>query len=165
MNKLTKILLAVVLVLLVVAIVIGGIVLYYQVNDSDKQQGTSGNVDSSATEWDDGLSAPSEIEGRILVPGYSAAKMEAGSTVLKLRIGNPEENNCYLKATLKLEDGTVLFESDLIEPGKGFDEITLTQTLEVGTYNAVVHYQGFSMDEEPQTLNSCDSAFTLNVTE
>ena len=41
--------------------------------------------------------------------GYSGAEMKAGDTTLSLRIGNPEENTCYLQATLQLEDGTVLY--------------------------------------------------------
>lgn len=100
-----------------------------------------------------------------MIPGYSMAQMKAGDTVLALRVGNPAENTCYLKATLKLEDGTVLYESDLLEPGTGFEELTLTQTLEAGSYDAMVHYQGYSMDDPETPLNSCDSAFPLNVIE
>lgn len=155
----------IIIVLLILLIGVGGYLIFNQISGKSKVEGTSGHVDGEASEWDDGLSAPSEIEGRILVPGYSGAKMAVGDTTLKLRIGNPAENTCYLQATLQLEDGTVLYESGLIEPGKGFDEITLTQSLEAGEYDAYVHYQGYSMDEEPQILNSCDSAFTLVVTE
>lgn len=154
-----------ILILLILLVLIGGYLICSQMGKDKTYQGTSGSVDAQATEWDDGLSAPSEIEGRILVPGYSGAKLQAGSKTLALRIGNPAENTCYLQATLQLEDGTVLYESGLIEPGKGFDEIELLQSLDAGTYEAFVHYQGYSMEEEPKILNSCDSAFTLTVTE
>lgn len=153
-----------ILVLLILLISIGGYLLCDHFNEK-KNMGISGNIDGQASEWDDGLSAPSEIEGRILIPGYSGASMKAGSMTLALRIGNPAENTCYLQATLQLEDGTVLYESGLIEPGKGFDEIELTRSLDAGTYKALVHYQGYSLEEEPEMLNSCDSAFTLTVTE
>ena len=89
--------------------------------------------------------------------------MQAGDRTLKLSIGNPAENTCYLKATLMLEDGTVLYESGLLEPGKGMEEIELNQTLEAGTYEAMVRYQGYSMDESQSELNSSDSGFTLTV--
>lgn len=125
--------------------------------------GTSANIDANASEWDHGLSAPTDMEHQIFVPGYSGAKMKSGDTTLNLRIGNPSENTCYLQATLQLEDGTILYESGLIEPGKGFNKIELTQTLTSGEYKAFVHYQGYSMEEEPEILNSCDSAFTLTV--
>lgn len=155
----------IIIVLLVLLVGVGGYLIWGQDSDGANAQGKAGKVDAAATDWDDGLNKPSEIEGRILVPGYSGAKLQAGSDTLALRIGNPAENTCYLQATLMLEDGTVLYESGLIEPGKGFDEIKLTQTLEAGTYNAYVHYQGYSLDDEKQALNSCDSAFTLTVTE
>ncbi len=153
-----------IVILLIALISIGGYLLYSHLNEK-KNLGNSGNVDGQATEWDDGLNAPSEIEGRILIPGYSGASMQEGSKTLEIRIGNPKENNCYLQASFQLEDGTVLYESGLIEPGKGFDEIELTQSLDAGTYEAFIHYQGYSLEDEPELLNSCDSAFTLTVTE
>lgn len=131
----------------------------------EEQTGGNASVDPNASAWDDGIDAgETEITDNILVPGYSGAEMKAGDTVLKLRIGNPEENTCYLQATLQLEDGTVLYESGLLEPGMGFEQVELNQMLEAGTYEALVHYQGYSMDEEQSQLNGVDSAFTLTVT-
>jgi len=161
-KKKTYRLLIILLTLLLIA-VIG--VLIYIIQSEKTIPGSSAHVDSQAAEWDDGIDNDSEIEGRILVPGYSGAKMKSGDTKLALRIGNPKENTCYLQATLQLKDGTVLYESGLIEPGMGYDEVELSQTLEVGEYEAFVHYQGYSMDEEKEILNSCDSAFVLKVTE
>ena len=160
-NSTFKIL-VVLLLLLILAL---GAFLAYQVMNNDEVSGSSAYVAEDTSEWDDGIEQETEITGRILVPGYSGAKMKAGDKVLALRIGNPKENTCYLKATLQLEDGTVLYESELIEPGKGYDSIELIQTLEVGEYEAFVHYQGYSMDENREQLNSCDSAFILKVTE
>ena len=154
------------LVLLLLMLILAlGAFLAYQVMNKDRASGISAHVDEDASEWDDGIEQDSEIQGRILVPGYSGAKMKAGDKVLALRIGNPAENTCYLKATLQLEDGTVLYESGLIEPGKGYDSIELNQSLETGEYDAFVHYQGYSMGENQEQLNSCDSAFVLKVTE
>lgn len=156
---------ALIISLLVLIIVIGIVLVFLLMKKNETPAGTNGHIDGAASEWDDNLNAPSEIEGRILVPGYNGAKMKTGDATLTLRIGNPSENNCYLQATLQLEDGTVLFESGLLEPGKGYEEVELNQTLEPGSYDAMVHYQGYSMDEEPEMLNSCDSAFVLTVTE
>lgn len=127
--------------------------------------GGSAYVDPDASAWDDGLDGPEKIEEKILIPGYSGAQMGAGDKKLRLSIGNPEENSCYLKATLQLEDGTVLYESGLLEPGKGVQEIPLEQSLEAGVYQALVHYQGYTMEDEPKELNSSDSALTLTVIE
>lgn len=152
-----------VIILLILILGVGVFILFQLLND-DGIIGSSAHIDENATEWDDEIDTEGDIEGRILVPGYSGAKIKAGETTLALRIGNPAENTCYLQATLQLEDGTVLYESGLIEPGKGYDTIELNQSLEEGEYNAVVHYQGYSMDEGQEKLNSCDSAFVLKVT-
>ncbi len=121
-------------------------------------------VDTNAVDWDDGIEDDtSDTAESMVIPGYNGAQMTAGDTVLELSIGNPAENTCYLQATLELEDGTVLYESGLLEPGTGYEEIELEQTLEAGTYEAVVHYQGYTMEDEPTALNSCDSALTLTV--
>lgn len=158
-RKCMIVLLIILIILLIVAI---GIWVYqHYIMRPDNEGGTY--IEPNASSWDDGLDNSGEIEGRILVPGYSGAQMNEGDTKLSLRIGNPEENTCYLKATLQLEDGTVLYESGLIEPGKGFEEIELNRTLGAGSYEAVVHFQGYTMDDEPKELNSSDSAFTLTV--
>ena len=131
---------------------------------SDGDETGSAYVDTNAVDWDDGIEDDdSDTAESMVIPGYSGAQMSAGDTVLELSIGNPAENTCYLQARLELEDGTVLYESGLLEPGTGYEEIELEQTLEAGTYEAVVHYQGYTMEDEPTALNSCDSALTLTV--
>lgn len=154
------------LVLLIVILIAGIAAAVNFSRQKDPETGGNAYVDADASAWDDGIDTeePREITENILVPGYSGAEMKAGDTTLSLRIGNPEENTCYLQATLQLEDGTVLYESGLLEPGTGFEQIELNQTLEAGTYEALVHYQGYSMDEERSELNASDSAFTLTVT-
>ena len=154
------------LVLLIVILIAGIAAAVYFSRQKDRETGGNAYLDADASAWDDGIDTeePREITENILVPGYSGAEMKAGDTTLSLRIGNPEENTCYLQATLQLEDGTVLYESGLLEPGTGFEQIELNQTLEAGTYEALVHYQGYSIDEERSELNASDSAFTLTVT-
>lgn len=152
-------------IIVVLAILLAGTACVIYFISMKKDVNSSAYLDPNASDWDDEIdSSDEETQGKILVPGYTGAKMQAGDTVLKIRIGNPGENTCYLKATVQLEDGTVLYESGLLEPGTGLEEIQLQQTLEAGTYDAVVHYQGYTMDEKQDELNSCDSAFTLTVT-
>lgn len=154
----------VILVLLVAALAgVTGYFIYDKSNTPKEEKKGSAYVDADASSWDDGIDEPADTQGRILVPGYSGAQMKAGDKVLQLSIGNPKENTCYLQATLQLEDGTVLYESGLLEPGTGYQEIELKETLSEGTYQALVRYQGYSMDKENTKLNSCDSAFTLTV--
>lgn len=154
------------LIIVLLILILGiGLFIIYQLMQREDVAGSSAHIAEDASEWDDGIENEEEkVTGRILVPGYSGASIKEGEKVLSLRIGNPKENTCYLKATLQLEDGTVLYESGLIEPGKGYETIELYDSLEAGEYNAMVHYQGYSMDESKETLNSCDSAFVLKVT-
>lgn len=139
-------------------------------------ESTGGNayVDPNAGDWDVSIpdspsgtsdsSLPDAAKGeQILVPGYSYAEMTEGDTTLKMSIGNPKENTCCLTATLMLEDGTQLYESGLLEPGKGLTEIPLNKTLSAGTYKAYIHFQGYSSQDTSQKLNSADSGFQLIV--
>ena len=89
--------------------------------------------------------------------------MNAGDTSLKISIGNPKENEVGFFASLELEDGTVLYESELLKPGQGLTEIPLSKTLEKGTYNAKVVYHCVSLDEAHTPLNSAESGFVLIV--
>ncbi len=154
-----------ILVVFLLALAVAAGVLYAR-RPAEAQPGGNAYVDQSAGDWEVQVETPEETElGKMLIPGYGGATMREGDTTLSLRVGNPEGNTCYLKATLQLEDGTVLYESGLLEPGKGFEQIPLNQTLAAGVYQAAVHYQGYAMEDQPQAMNSCDSALTLTVLE
>ena len=105
----------------------------------------------------------SQSQEQILAPGYGNMSAEAGADTLRISIGNPPENHCYLQASLVMEDGTVLFTSGLLEPGTGYTEIPLSRKLDPGEYNVYVRYQGFAMDSSRSELNSIESAFVLTV--
>ena len=119
-------------------------------------------VDSKAEEWE--LDKESSLKpGDISIPGYGTMVMKAGKKEQKVDMGNPAENDCYFRISLFLEDGTCLFRSDMIEPGKGFHTIELKETLKEGTYPAVIQYDCYSFDEEREPLNGAESGFMLDV--
>lgn len=114
--------------------------------------------------WDTGLEdQPPREQHSIQIPGYNTAEMQAGDTSLYLSIGNPSANTCGFYATLKLADGTVLYRSELLEPGFGLTLVPLEQTLEAGEYTAIVLYECVSLDEAHTRLNSAESEFRLIV--
>lgn len=118
--------------------------------------------------WDTGIpeqtDEPEEsTSGGIQIPGYSKAEMKEGDTQLHLSIGNPKENNCGFYATVKLEDGTVLYKSELLKPGYGLTELPVEQALKKGTYDAEVFYECVTLDEDASKLNSAISKFQLIV--
>ena len=133
--------------------------------DAKNANGVAGKI---VDNWDTGIpeqtDEPEEsTSGGIQIPGYSKAEMEEGDTQLHLSIGNPKENNCGFYVTVRLEDGTVLYKSELLKPGYGLTEIPLEQTLNKGTYDAEVFYECVTLDEDASPLNSEISKFQLIV--
>ena len=93
-------------------------------------------------------------EGTISIPGYENITLVADQKQQTVGLPNPANNTCYFKIFLSLEDGTVLWESDLVDPGKISDPIKLNAPLEAGTYrNAVLKYECYTMDGQMRQLN------------
>ena len=100
----------------------------------------------------------------IAIPGYEMLELKAGSKEQSLCFPNPEQNICYFQIMLYLEDGTLLWQSELIEPGKISKPIVLTESLSKGTYpKAVLRYACYRMDEDLTPLNGAETKVTLWV--
>ena len=143
-------------------------VVMFQVMKPEDAKNANGVAGKIVDNWDTGIpeqtDEPEEsTSGGIQIPGYSKAEMEEGDTQLHLSIGNPKENNCGFYVTVRLEDGTVLYKSELLKPGYGLTEIPLEQTLNKGTYDAEVFYECVTLDEDASPLNSVISKFQLIV--
>ena len=143
-------------------------VVMFQVMKPEDAKNANGVAGKIVDNWDTGIpeqtDEPEEsTSGGIQIPGYSKAEMEEGDTQLHLSIGNPKENNCGFYVTVRLENGTVLYKSELLKPGYGLTEIPLEQTLNKGTYDAEVFYECVTLDEDASPLNSAISKFQLVV--
>lgn len=151
-----------IIVLLTVAIVGTLICISILNHPTESANGVVGRV---VNDWDTGIEEESSAaqSGGTQIPGYSSAEMNSGDMVLHLSIGNPKANKCGFYATLKLVDGTELYKSELLKPGYGLTEVPLSQTLEKGTYQAVVYYQCVTLSDDEKPLNSAESEFTLIV--
>lgn len=100
----------------------------------------------------------------ISIPGYEGISLVADSKQQTLGFPNPEKNTCYFQISLFLDDGTLLWQSDLVEPGKVSDPILLTQELAAGTYtNAVLKYDCYTMDGSMTPLNGATTKLSLWV--
>lgn len=98
------------------------------------------------------------------IPGFDAMTFQADSKEQSVNLYNPEQNTCYFKMSIYLEDGTKVWESDLVEPGKAIYTLTLDQGLSAGTYeNCTLKYECYAMDEEQTPLNGSEIKFTMNV--
>ena len=159
-----KIFIAVIVILIIAILVIGGVVVYNNFFTAEDPTPPKGVVGVISDGWDTGLEEKTAPPSQgIQIPGYGTAVMNAGDESLHLSIGNPKDNKCGFYATLKLEDGTVLYESELIKPGYGLTEVPLNRTLKAGEYTAMVVYKCVTLDEEHTPLNSAESEFKLIV--
>lgn len=154
----------VIIIVAVIAIIAGVVAALYLCGVfTPKTEPANGVVGQITDNWDPGIEQPSSAKSGTQIPGYSTAEMNAGDTSLKISIGNPRDNKVGFFASLELEDGTVLYESELLKPGQGLTEIPLTKTLDKGNYNAKVVYRCVALDENHTPLNSAESGFTLIV--
>ena len=100
----------------------------------------------------------------IAIPGYEGLELQADTQKQTLCLANPAQNACYFQISLYLEDGSLLWQSKLIEPGETSESIKLSKTLEKGTYhNAVLRYACFTLDGTMTPLNGAEMKLTLRV--
>ena len=98
------------------------------------------------------------------IPGFKTLIFTADSVEQSVDFFNPSENRVNLQLSLSLADGTQLYESGLIEPGKTVQKIKLSQALKVGEYkNATLHYKCYT--PEGKASNAANITFDLIVKE
>lgn len=106
------------------------------------------DLDPNAAPWT-GEPQPEQSEipaDGIRLPGYKSITVQSGVREVSVALRNPEENNCYLVMRLVLPDsGETIFESKMIEPGKGLYNVTLARPLKAGKYDAQLHYDAYDM--------------------
>lgn len=98
-----------------------------------------------------------KLTDSINLPGYGSLYLEADTTKQHLALPNPEQNVCWIRITIALEDGTVLWTSGLIAPGETSEPMELSQPLAKGTYsNAMLQYECFADEAGTQALNGAE---------
>lgn len=118
--------------------------------------------DDEKTKIADGVEY-AEDKDNISIPGYDTFTFKAGKKEQEITLFNPEENTCYFKMSLILEDGTVIWTSDLLEPGKAFQKIVLDKALDKGAYKDVLlKYDCFSLKDRSQ-LNGAEIKVDIEV--
>ena len=105
-----------------------------------------------------------KLTDSIDLPGYKWIPLTSGKLEQEQTFSNPPQNFCWIRASLRLEDGTVLWTSELIAPGESSAPVVLSQTLEPGEYNnAILKYECFCMDDDLSPLNGGEVKLTLKV--
>lgn len=167
MNKTAK---TILIALLAVVLVGGGVFVGMNWNSWFGREETpaTAEVDPDAEDYtgDRDTYTGQKNTDTIDIPGFGTMNFKAGATEQAVNLYNPEQNTCYFKMTILLDDGTKLWESELVEPGKAIYDLTLDKPLDAGVYeNATLKYECFAMNEEQTPLNGSEIRFTLNVLE
>lgn len=108
--------------------------------------------------------AVSGVSEGIKIPGYSTIVVPYGASDVDVNFFNPEENDVYFEISLVLSDtDTEIYKSKLIAPGQHIYNISLNETLNVGTYNMNIVYNTYSMDGNYTPKNGASVACELEV--
>lgn len=121
--------------------------------------------DENAEEWNGNQNLPNGKKSEtntIKIPGFDSLAFNAGQKEQKVNFYNPKENTCLFRMTLFVDD-VQYWQSGYVEPGKGYYNITLDDTLESGDYNAYLLVECFK--EEGKALNSAKVEFNMKVVE
>jgi len=157
-----------------VLVAVGGVLLGMNWNNifGGHSGGNAGDENAGYKEADDSVDWEGDREvykggsdnDHIQIPGYDTIWFKADELEQKVNMHNPEENNCYFKLSLILPDGTNIWTSDLLAPGKAFYDITLDKKLEEGEYEkSVLKYECFTYDDTRSPLNGAEMKLTIKV--
>ena len=150
-----------VLILIIVALLM--VILLQQCGNNSTPTGPGGGLyeDPNAEDIREPDAQKGSI-GNIAVPGFEAMTIKANQTKQNIWLYNPEKNNCYFLATIMLPDGTEVYKSALIAPGKAIYTAEFTRTVPAGTYeNAILQYDFYTLDGTQ--ANGTKAYFTLEV--
>ncbi len=149
----------IILIFLLVMMLLGGLFLANK-NKAD--------IDPNAGDYLSALRRPDNInDSQILVPGYGKFTIEKGNDTIDTAFFNPEGNPCFFKFTLIEKDtNEVLYKSKLVPPGKGITPIKMNKSFDkVGSYDAVLKFQSFDLEDTNIEYNGSDIDVKLNVVE
>ena len=114
-------------------------------SSSDTQQAVTQSADSS----------------NINILGFETLEFNADETEQSVNFFNPDNNACYFRLSLII-DGETLWTGDYLAPDESISEIELSKALDKGTYNAVLKYECFTLDNKTP-LNGAEINVTINV--
>lgn len=143
-------------IIVLLVVIIAGLLFWIATHMKPTEQTALPNQKTEPTE-------PVEtLTDSIALPGYAGLYLKAGVKEQNTALPNPPENFCQMQMSLILEDGTVIWTSDLTTPGETA-QIILNEPLEAGEYKATLKYDCFKMDENMSALNGGTCKLQLHV--
>ena len=162
-NKTNKALI-IVIVILVALICAGGVYIATNFLNTGTPADTFGK---NKPVFDTGAGAykAAEQKPNIAIPGWGSFTIPADKTTVSVDFFNPQANegNYYMTFELRLATGESLYQSGLVKAGDHIQTITMTRALPKGTYDAYVHIQPYTADDELVETNNADMALKLIV--
>ncbi len=151
----------------VAAVILIAVVIGSCLGNRDSPPGSYANVRQVTAEQTNSNSVNAEtsksLSGSISIPGFERIIIKAGQLNQEIKLYNPQKNNCYFQISIYLSEGTEIFRSGLLAPGKALNSIKLAHALQQGTYKgAFLRYSCYSI-ADLQPLNGADINFTLEV--
>lgn len=119
-------------------------------------------------EWNPIIEQTEEVEettttksGQITICGFSEWTVQAGETEdLPISLKNSDKNSCYLKFSIKLENGIPLYESNYVKPNSEIKKIDINTPLEKGEYTAYILIEAYEIETGRQ-MNSAKTKITI----
>lgn len=150
-------------IVLAVSLVVS-VVLFGRKTAQGKDTGRGLVVSSDASDWDKDLEDKSDDTPGIKIPGYGELTIDRNAEKFQMSLVNPEGNPCYFTYTLEIpETSEVLYNSDLIEPGKAITEFAVENLPEQGDYDLYINISTYSLDEDLESMNGAQVKTILHV--
>ncbi|MGX8850573.1 hypothetical protein [Amedibacillus sp. YH-ame10] len=90
----------------------------------------------------------------ILLPGYKDINMEANTDTAYVALYNPENNPCYFKFKITLQEtGEVIYQSKMIPPGYAVKSVQFDRKFKTGIYPITIYIETNSLEDYTETMN------------
>ncbi|MDR1764609.1 MAG: hypothetical protein LBR77_00640 [Lachnospiraceae bacterium] len=104
-------------------------------------------------------------EGMVNIGIQGSPIFEYGGKKGRLGIENIAANHYSFRVDLILEDGSMVYQSGLIDPGYYIEYVELNKTLAPGAYPATAVFTTYSLDESEDKIAEAKVELTLYVTD
>lgn len=101
----------------------------------------------------------SESVKMIAVRGINV-NSETGETDFKIQ--NPKDNKYLLVAKVFLGDGTLLFKSDKVSPGRVVNNVVFPSNMDSGTYKDAITVFEYYTDKDSKLITRCEFQIEIN---
>lgn len=142
-KKIWIVISAIVLVLLILA----GVFLFR--GCQNQESGSGGMIfDPNAEPYDPSSDIAADHVSGIAIPGYGNIYFPSDETTVQITLYNPEKNDCLFRFELYIDDeNEPIASTELIEPGKAVQTVTLSRPLTKGEYSLNIKVLPYTKDD------------------